>query len=275
MHQTLVSSDGIKLAYYVDDFTAPWKTPETVFLLHSMMGGARRFYSWMPALTQNYRVVRMDMRGHGESELPSDEKELSMDRLVKDALEILDELGLKKTHIIANSAGGYVAQHLAMFHPDRVKSLALYGSTPGLSKSNTNTWIPRIRSEGFEQFLRVTIADRFHPDFSDPEMVEWFLQDVVKNNDSEFICRWLEFASPLNWAEDLVRIQCPTLVVRPGSETVGAASVYDVMLEKIPDVEMITYAGMPHNIADFFAESCVNDALAFLARRFPEAQLKG
>jgi pimeloyl-ACP methyl ester carboxylesterase len=95
----------------------------------------------------------------------------------------------------------------------------------------------------------------------------------VKNNDPEFICRWLEFASPLEWDEQLSRIACPTLIVRPGSETVGAASVYDVMAEKIPDVEMITYSGMPHNIADFRAESCVNDAIAFLERRFPKARI--
>ncbi|MGB6103889.1 MAG: alpha/beta hydrolase [Pusillimonas sp.] len=271
MYQTLTSSDGIKLAYYVDNFTDPWKTPETILLLHSMMGSAQRFYSWMPALTAKYRVVRMDMRGHGNSEIPAAEKELSMDRLVKDALEVLNELGIEATHIVANSAGGYVAQHLAMNHPDRVKSLVLYGSTPGLAQSSTNTWIPRIRNEGFEQFLRVTISDRFHPDYSDPDMVEWFLQDVVKNNDPEFICRWLEFASPLEWGQELTRVQCPTLIVRPGSETVGTASVYDVMLEKIPDVEMITYTDMPHNIADFRAESCVNDALSFLSRRFPKA----
>jgi len=272
MHHTLTSSDGVELAYYVDNFTDPWKTPETVFLLHSMMGSAQRFYSWMPALTSKYQVVRMDMRGHGNSEIPSEDKELTMERLVQDALEVLDELKIEKPHILANSAGGYVAQHLAMNHPDRVKSLVLVGSTPGLAKSPTITWIPRIRNEGFEQFLRVTIADRFHPDYSDPEMVEWFLQDVVKGNDPEFICRWLEFASPLEWGDELDKVKCPTLIVRPGSETVGAASVYDIMLEKIPDVEMVTYAGMPHNIADFRAESCVNDAMSFLARRFPQAR---
>ncbi|MGE3992088.1 hypothetical protein [Pseudorhodoplanes sp.] len=42
------TSDNVKLAYYIDDFTAPWKEAPTLLLLHSAMAHAARLYAWVP-----------------------------------------------------------------------------------------------------------------------------------------------------------------------------------------------------------------------------------
>jgi alpha-beta hydrolase superfamily lysophospholipase len=47
---TFRSTDGLTLAYRTDDFTDPWREPQTVVLLHSMMGSSERFYRWVPTL---------------------------------------------------------------------------------------------------------------------------------------------------------------------------------------------------------------------------------
>ena len=46
------TSDGIRLAYVIDDFTDPWKPPETLVLLHAAMGSSRRLYAWVPTLAR-------------------------------------------------------------------------------------------------------------------------------------------------------------------------------------------------------------------------------
>ena len=56
--QTFATRDGIKLAYYVDDFTDPGTQSETVLLLHAAMGNSRRWFKWVPRLSRRYRVVR-------------------------------------------------------------------------------------------------------------------------------------------------------------------------------------------------------------------------
>jgi len=61
------AADGLKLAYYVDDFTDPWRTPDTLVLLHAAMASALRWFDWVPRLARRYRVVRLDLRGHGNS----------------------------------------------------------------------------------------------------------------------------------------------------------------------------------------------------------------
>src|SRR5947209_18543115 len=126
------ASDGRKLAYTIDDFTDPWLKAPTLLLLHAAMGHSQRYYAWVPKLCRHYRVVRMDLRGHGSSEVPAAEPPLTMERLVQDVRELLDYLGVASAHIVGNSAGGYIGQQLTMNSPERVTSLMLFVSTPGL-----------------------------------------------------------------------------------------------------------------------------------------------
>ena len=64
------ASDGLKLSYLVDDYTDPWRESATLVMLHAAMGSARRFYAWVPHLARDFRVVRLELRGHGDSGVP-------------------------------------------------------------------------------------------------------------------------------------------------------------------------------------------------------------
>jgi pimeloyl-ACP methyl ester carboxylesterase len=263
--ETFPTSDGLRIAYTIDDFTDPWRRPATLLLLHAAMGSSRRWYATVPQLSRHYRVVRMDLRGHGKSEVPSAGRPLTMERLVQDVRELLDHLGCSAAHIVGNSAGGYLAQNLAIASPERVRSLLLFGSTPGLKNSQAHTWLARIPREGLRGFLAATIADRFPPDH-DRDHVEWFLDEAAKNN-PDYIGRFIGLMATLWWADELPRIGCPTLVVMPGAETVGSTQNYTIMHSKIPDCELIAYQGLPHNICDIVPDRCAGDILDFLRRR--------
>jgi len=265
--QSFNASDGCRLAYAIDDFTDPWANAPTLLLLHAAMGHSQRYYAWVPKLCRHYRVLRMDLRGHGSSEVPAAEPPLTMERLVQDTRELLDHLDLTSAHIVGNSAGGYIGQQLAMNSPERVASLMLFGSTPGLKNSQALTWIPRVAKDGLRKFLADTISDRF-PASADPRHVEWFLDEAAKN-DTAYIARFVSLMASLEWSDQLHRIICPTLVVYPGAETVGSTHNYDAMRERIPDVEVIAYAGLPHNICDSVPDRCAEDVLKFLGKRFP------
>jgi pimeloyl-ACP methyl ester carboxylesterase len=214
-------------------------------------------------------VIRLDLRGHGESQVPPPDSPLTMDRLVQDVREALAHLGIADpVHIVGNSAGGYIAQNLAMQSPDSVRSLILFGSTPGLAHSQAHTWLPRVAKEGLRAFLAATISDRFPPGH-DPGHVAWFLDEAGKNDDA-WIGRFVGLMASLWWMDDLSRIRCPTLLVTPGAETVGHAEDYEQMRQRIPDCEAIAYPGLPHNICDIVPDRCAADIIAWHARRFPE-----
>ena len=271
MRQSFTASDGLRISYYTDDFTDPWTSPTTLVLLHSAMGNSERFYSWVPALARHFRVVRMDLRGHGASEVPPADVPLSMTRFVDDVEELMDTIGARRAHLVANSAGGYLAQQLAIRSPQRVLGLCLVGSTPGLSPSALE-WLPMIEREGLTPFLTRTIAMRFDLATTDPGMVRWFLEQTGRN-DQAYIARFIGYMATQEWSADLPRIRAPTLVIYPGGETVGSASSYEVMRERIPDVTMREYEHMPHNIADMLPDRCTRDVLEFLSAKFGHPKL--
>jgi pimeloyl-ACP methyl ester carboxylesterase len=259
------ASDGQRLAYYLDDYTDPWTRPATVLLLHAAMGSARRYFAWVPHLARRWRVVRLDLRGHGNSPVPPPDQPLLLDRLVADVAELLDHLGLPSAHVVGNSAGGYLGQQLAMTRPERVRSLALFGSTPGLKNSQAPSWIPQIQAKGLRGFLAETIGDRLPVD-ADPGLVAWFL-DEAANNDPAYIGRFVRLMASYDWSDRVEAIRCPTLVVIPGGETVGTLSNYDPF-RRLADVEIAVYDGLPHNICDAVPDRCATDLRDFLLRRF-------
>jgi 3-oxoadipate enol-lactonase len=265
--QSFVASDGIRLAYYIDDFGDPWKNPPVLLLLHAAMGSARRYYAWVPPLARHYRVVRLDLRGHGASEVPPPARELRLERLVDDVAELLDHLGCKSAHIVGNSAGGYLAQRLAMLRSERTRSLLLFASTPGLKQSQAPSWIPQIEARGLRAFLAETIMERLPLAEVDPGLVEWFLDEAAKN-DPAYIAKFVLLMASHDWSDQLDRIRCPTLVVVPGAEPIGSPANYEPFRRLVRDVEMRVYEGAPHNICDAFPDRCVTDVLDFLARRF-------
>ena len=218
------ASDGLALAYYIDDFTNPWSRAPTILLLHAAMGGARRYFGWVPHLGRDYRVVRLDLRGHGASAVPPADGELTLDRLVLDVVELLDHLGCAAVHVVGNSAGGYLGQQLAMTRPERARSLCLYGSTPGLKNSQASSWIPqngpRAARLSRRDDPRLPACRR-----ADPGLVEWFLDEAAKN-DPAYIGKFVALMASYDWSGEVERIRCPTLVVIPGAETVGSLANY-------------------------------------------------
>lgn len=257
----LIASDGTALCYRVDDFTPPWKEPRTLILLHSAMGSSVRWFSMVPKLAQHFRVIRPDLRGHGASDVPGSDQELTMERLVRDVVELMDALGCEKAIVAGNSAGGYIAQNLAIAHPERVSELVLFGSTAGLKNTNAETWAERIGEEGLRQFLARTIAYRFEPD-TDPALIEWFLDEVAKN-DVPYLGQFIGLMSSADWSDRLHEIACPTCLVIPGREIAEGVRDYSVM-NRIPALHRIVVENAAHNICDSRPDLCVDTALRFL-----------
>ena len=267
--QSFTTSDGVRIAYYIDDFTDPWKTPPTLLMLHSAMSSSRRFYSMVPGLARHYRVVRMDSRGHGQSQVPPPEVPHSKERLTQDVLELLDTLGIDETHILGGSAGGYTAQLLAISHPERVKSLVLISSTPGFKGEQGKRWLREAAVRGMRPVFGETIDERIPVAEADPRLISWVLDEICKN-DLPFLQRFIGHWTDTEFMDQVSKIQCPTLIVEPGAHPIGTGAAFAEMEKRIPRGERIVYENGRHNLYDYLPERCVADTLAFLKRHFPE-----
>ena len=81
----------------------------------------------------NRSVIIYNNRGTGNSSTGT--KDYSINQLAKDAADLLNSLNIEKAHVIGWSMGSYIAEELALLHPNKVSSLILYGSGPGGDKA--------------------------------------------------------------------------------------------------------------------------------------------
>ena len=269
--QKFKASDGLTIAYALDDYTDPWTPADTLILIHAAMGSSKRFYAWVPHLGRDFRVVRIDMRGHGETGIPGP-GQLDQRRIVKDIVELADHLGAKRFHIAGSSAGAIVAEKAAIDYPDRVLSLAAFAGTGGIrhARQDQLSWVKRSVEKGLAAFLRETIADRVDLKTADPGFVEWFIAESAKTPVAvleRFVPMMREFVV----IDDLHRIRCPVLAVAPGGDPIHSVGNYRALPDRIPGCEFIVYEGLPHNITDAVPDRCAEDLKRFLLKHREQA----
>jgi pimeloyl-ACP methyl ester carboxylesterase len=92
-------------------------------LLHGLGSCGEDWLLQVPALAARYRVITIDLPGHGESGAAP--KGATIEGLARPVVALLDRLGEARAHIVGLSLGGMVALQLAVDHPSRVRSLVL------------------------------------------------------------------------------------------------------------------------------------------------------
>jgi 3-oxoadipate enol-lactonase len=104
----------------------------TGFPLLLIMGLGYGRWCWEPLLeplARRYRVIWFDNRGIGDSDRP--EGPYTAAQMAEDALQVLDERGVERAHVVGTSLGGMIAQELVHAAPERVEKLALLCTTAG------------------------------------------------------------------------------------------------------------------------------------------------
>lgn len=114
---TKIEVNGALLAYDETGSGSP------VVLLHAGIADRRMWRDQIDALATRHRVIALDLRGYGESELPP-----AAFAHHDDVAGLLDALGLASAALVGCSFGGAVAIDTALAHPDRVNALALLGT---------------------------------------------------------------------------------------------------------------------------------------------------
>ena len=97
-----------------------------LILLHGNGEDSTYFQHQIPALSQGYRVIAIDTRGHGKT--PRGEAEFSIRQFADDLFDFMQEHQIKKAHLLGFSDGGNIALTFALKHPERVEKLILNGA---------------------------------------------------------------------------------------------------------------------------------------------------
>lgn len=139
--------------------------------------------SWLPVLdifAEDFKTIIFDNKGSGRSDAPN--LDYSIGQMADDAAMLLDHLDIESAHVIGHSMGGYIAQELAINHPDRIDKLVLVSTSTVSSKRNNQLF--RSFLEKWRQGMDMELWFR--------DMLFW-LFSPQKFDDKEFIDEFIQF----------------------------------------------------------------------------------
>src|ERR1700730_7373478 len=123
----------------------------SVLLSHGYSATRRMWDGQHRALGDAYQVISWSMRGHGQTESPTDPSRYSADLTIADMEALLRHLGIERAVIGGLSLGGYASLGFYLAHPDMVRALVICDSGPGYRNAEARTaWNQRAHERAVE-----------------------------------------------------------------------------------------------------------------------------
>lgn len=153
----------------------------TVVMIHGFASSLNVWAGVMPALTDDHRVIALDLKGFGWSGRP--EGDYDPDTQAELVFGLLDELGVDKASLVAHSWGSSVALSMAHLQPERIDRIALYDAWVYEEQLPVFFYWSRLGGLGellFSLYYRERPADKIEMAFYDPSIIPQALVDDVE-----------------------------------------------------------------------------------------------
>ena len=263
--QTVALPDGERLAYVLMGDPAG----QPVVLIHGYTDSARDWVPLVPYLAPQFRLILVDIRGHGRSGKP----ECCYTRFdfAYDIKLLLDKLAVKRANIIGHSLGSYIAQTFAEFWPERTRRVVLISSS-GCARPGSP---PPSPAYDFAAQIR-QLHEPLDPD--SPFMIEWWSSPTPV--DEDFLRRerrdaatiplrvWLavldQALEDCDLQRTLPRLTAPALLIWGGKDLIQSDEVRQTLREALPQAEVRIFPALGHNPFWEDPRACASVIDAFL-----------
>lgn len=241
----LVDVNGLKL--HVQTHGKP-ENPAVV-LAHSLGSDMSTWDRLVPVLNDRYYVIRMDMRGHGQSGIAGD---YSFHDLASDVVGILDHLKVDKANFIGLSMGGMIAQALGLYYPGRLLSLTIMASMSSVGE-NRQMWQDRISDvskNGLEPLVQSTLERWFtQKAFKEqPELIEK-VGKLISRTSVKGYQQACKAISELDFTGDLNKITVPALIIVGAEDQGTPPALSEIMHKEISGSKFCVVEGAAHQVA--------------------------
>lgn len=227
-------------------------------------------------LSSQHRVIIFDNRGVGQTDKPREA--YSMEQFAADTVGVLDALGIEKAHVLGESMGGMIAQHVALDFPDRVLGLVL-GGTSAAGPGNPKMITPS--KEVMQILTRPSTGDVLEdhraswPILFTPAYIETHRDLLEKrlraklaysNNPGHALKAQMGAIGQHDTFDHLRDIACPTLVQTGLEDVLVPPQNSWILADRIPNAQLIEYPNAAHVYLDEVGSPAIDDILAFLSK---------
>lgn len=257
--------NGIRLYYEVHGDGTP------LVLAHGFGANLGMWAEQIEPLSQKYRLVVYDMRGHGRTEAPPDWRSYSLDDYVEDQRRLMDHLGIDEAYVGGLSMGGGIALRFALTYPHRVKALllcdtsarnyALQGDRPAGAPV---PWLRRFLLRNvaptvfaFGRHLPFERLPRTHP------VVKSYLQAVRQQTPHGLRGGWHALMGQEDLEGRLSEIRVPTLIIVGDRDPLLSPS--RAMQRLIAGCRFVLIRGSGHGTCGYRPDAFNKAVLEFLA----------
>jgi len=227
-------------------------------LLHGGSLTARTWDYLALALRADFRLIALDMRGHGASDWADD---YSMESFASDVMAVIDSLAIERTHLVGMSLGGVVACEFALSHPDRTASLAMvdvtsrpaFAATARMRAFMTGFRGAATVEEVVERALAVSPR-------SDPERLHYRMRALLKRGDDGRLVwksdrqRLTDYPAVLNhlagFEARVPNMTAPFLLARGGDSLIVSEDAAHDFTARFPDGRWVTIKDAGHNVQE-------------------------
>ena len=254
----LIRTNEVELFY---DLTGPENAPVVAFS-NSIGTTLEMWDRQVPALSDRYRCLRYDTRGHGRSQVL--DQPVTIGDLADDLAGLLDALGVEKAHIVGLSLGGMTAQAFGARYPERAQSLVLMATSAYLPHG----WDERaatVRAQGMGAIVDAVLARWFTPAFAatHPEQVaplrERFLQ-----LDPRGYAACCEAIRDMDLRPSNAALRAPTLIIAGADDPATPVAMMEDIRTRIPQAELVVLPRAAHILAVERADLVNRHLAAFL-----------
>ena len=223
---------------------------EPLLFIHGLSDSLLYWEFLAANLKGDYQIIRVDLKGHGESELGSDE--ITIDLYADDLINLLNELNIDKVNLIGFSLGGTAALDFAIRFPEKVYSLVLMSTFPKADGYLTEV-INQFKStlnNGFEDFYDYLVPKVLCPDVieDNKEELELLKERLSLNANVEAFIGAADAGLNFDVEDKLSDITVPTLILAGKYDEITLMDVQKRMHEKIKGSEMIIFDNAKHNL---------------------------
>ncbi|MDM8349390.1 alpha/beta hydrolase [Pseudomonas sp. sp1636] len=202
-------NDGCQLHYEDYGQGAP------LLLVHGLGSSTRDWEYQIPALAAQYRVIAIDIRGHGRSDKPRER--YSIAGFAEDVAALIEHLGFDRVHLVGISMGGMIGFQLGVERPELLKSLCIVNSGPEVKAKSPRDYLEIAKRWSLSRLLSLdSIAKALGKLlFPKPEQAELRrkIEERWPLNDKRAYLASLDAIIGWGVRERLARISCPTLVI--------------------------------------------------------------